>query len=86
MRRFFTHLHVKTFTTICCIPHLKFINAHILEFKLNMYTLTIYIIDGLFGDIILNLALRLHVGCDYTYTIKIILVVNVNYNYFIVSN
>jgi hypothetical protein len=53
MQGFFTHLHVKTFPTICCIPHLKFINAHIFEFELNVYTLTIYIIDGLFVDIML---------------------------------
>jgi hypothetical protein len=66
--------------------HFKFINAHILEFELNIYVWIIYIINGLFCDIMLDNDLWLDIGCDYTYVIKIILIVNVNYNYFIISN
>ncbi len=54
-------------------------------YKMNMYTLTIYIIHGPFGDVMLSHDLQLDVGCDFTYAIKAILVVNVAYNCFIIA-
>ncbi len=78
--------NVKTFETFAC----EHISNDLLVFPFSNLIWTnihnhIYIY-GLFGDILLNHDLRLHVGCDYTYAIKIILIVNVNYNYFIISN
>ncbi len=40
--------------------------------KMNMYTLTIYIIYGPFGDIMLSHDLQLYVGCNFTYATKAI--------------
>jgi len=54
--------------------------------RMNMYMLTIYIIDDPFGNIMLNHDLWLNVGCDFTYATKAILVVNVGCNCFIVAN
>jgi len=54
--------------------------------RMNIYTLTVYIIHGPFGDVILNHGLWLNVECNFTYAIKVILVVNVGCNYFIVAN
>jgi hypothetical protein len=54
--------------------------------KMNMYMMTIYIIHGSFGDVMLNHDLWLNVGSDFIYVIKTILVVNIDYNYFIVTN
>jgi hypothetical protein len=53
---------------------------------MNMYTLFIYIIHGLFGDVMLSHDLWWNVGCNFTYATKTILVVNVGCNYFIVAN
>jgi hypothetical protein len=53
---------------------------------MNMYMLTIYIIHGPFGDVMLSNDLWLDVGCDFTYATKAILVINVGYNYFIITN
>jgi hypothetical protein len=39
--------------------------------RMNMYTLTIYIIHNLFGDVMLNHDLWLNVGCDFSYAIKV---------------
>ncbi len=38
--------------------------------KMNMYTLTIYIIYGPFGDIMLSHDLRLNVGCNFIYATR----------------
>jgi hypothetical protein len=54
--------------------------------RMNMHMLIIYIIHGLFGDVMLSHDLWPNVGCDFTYVIKTILVVNVSCNYFIVAN
>jgi len=54
--------------------------------KMNIYTLTIYIIHGPFDYVTLSYDLWLDVGCNFTYATKAILVVNVGYNYFIVTN
>jgi hypothetical protein len=51
-----------------------------------MYKLTIYIVHGSFGDIVMNHDLWLDVGCNFVYAIKTILVINVDYNYFIFAN
>ncbi len=40
--------------------------------RMNMYTLTVYIIYGPFGDIMLSHDLQLNVGCNFTYAIKAI--------------
>jgi hypothetical protein len=53
--------------------------------RMNIYMLSIYIIHGPFGDIMLNHNLWLDVGCDFIDGIKAILVVNVDCNYFIVT-
>ncbi len=53
---------------------------------MTMYTLTIYIVHGAFGDIMLSHDLQLNVGCDFTYTTKTILIINVGWIYFIVAN
>jgi len=53
---------------------------------MNIYTLTIYIIHGPFGDVMLSHDLRLDVGCDFNYATKAILVVNVAYNCFIIAS
>jgi hypothetical protein len=53
---------------------------------MNMYMLTIYIIHGSFGDVMLCYDLRLNVACNFTYATNTILIVNVDYNYFIVAN
>jgi hypothetical protein len=51
---------------------------------MNMYTLTISIIHGPFGDIMLSHDLQLDVGCNFTYvTSKTILVGNVACNCFL---
>jgi hypothetical protein len=53
----------------------------------HVHVLTIYIIQGSFGEVMLNHDLYLNVGCDFTYAIfKTILVVNVDYNFFIITN
>jgi len=54
--------------------------------RMNMYMLTIYIIHGPFGDIMLSHDLWLKVVCDFTYAIKLNLVVNVSCNCFIITN
>jgi len=54
--------------------------------RMNINTLTIYIIYGPFGDIMLNHNLQLDVGCDFTNGTKAILIVNVDCNYFILAN
>jgi hypothetical protein len=54
--------------------------------RMNMYMLTIYIIHGSFGDVMLCYDLRLNVACNFTYATNTILIVNVDYNYFIVAN
>jgi hypothetical protein len=54
--------------------------------KMNMYMLTMYIIHGPFGYVMLNHDLWLNVGCDFIYVIKAILVVNIDCNCFIVTN
>jgi hypothetical protein len=51
-----------------------------------MYTLTIYIIHGPFGDGIMNHDLRLDVKSNFIYETKVILVINVGYNCFIIAN
>ncbi len=38
--------------------------------RMNMYTLTTYIIHSPFGDVMLNFDLQLNVGCDFTYATK----------------
>ncbi len=50
---------------------------------MNMYTLTVYIIDGPFGDVVLSHDLQLDIECDFIDEIK---VVNVGCNNFIVTN
>jgi hypothetical protein len=42
---------------------------------MNMYMLTIYIIHGPFGGVMLSHDLQLDVGCDFNYGTKAILVV-----------
>jgi len=54
--------------------------------KMNMYMLTIYIIHGCPGDVMLSHDLQLNVGCNFTYATNTILIVNVDYNCFIVAN
>jgi hypothetical protein len=54
--------------------------------RMNMYTLTIYIIHGPFGDIMRSHYLWLGVGCNIIYATKTILVVNVGCNCFIITN
>ncbi len=51
--------------------------------RMNMYTLTVYIIHGPFGDVMLSYDLRLNVGCEFTYATKTILVVNVGCNFLV---
>jgi hypothetical protein len=53
--------------------------------RMNMYNLTIYIIHGAFGDIMLSHYLWLGVGCDFIYATKTILVVNVGCICFIIT-
>jgi hypothetical protein len=54
--------------------------------RMNMYMLTVYIIHGSFGDIMLRHDLQLDVGYDFLYATKAILVINVGCNYFIITN
>jgi hypothetical protein len=54
--------------------------------SMNMYMLSIYIIHGPFGDIMLTHDLQLDIGCNFTCATKAILVINVGCNYFIVTN
>jgi len=54
--------------------------------RMNMYMLTIYIIHGSFGDVMLAHDLQLDIGCNFIYATKAILVINVGCNYFIVTN
>jgi hypothetical protein len=54
--------------------------------KMNMYTLTIFIIHGPFSDVMLNHNLWLDVRCNFTYVTKRILVVNVGCIYLMVTN
>jgi hypothetical protein len=53
---------------------------------MNMYTSTVYIIHGSFGDIMLSHDLQLDVGCDFIYATKTIVVINVGCNCFIITN
>jgi hypothetical protein len=53
---------------------------------MNMYMLTLYIIHGSLGDVMLSHDLWLNVGCNFTYVNNTILIVNVDYNCFIVTN
>ncbi len=54
--------------------------------RTNMYTLTIYIIHGPFGDIMPSHDLWWNVSIDLTYATKAILVINVGCNCFIITN
>jgi hypothetical protein len=40
--------------------------------RMNMYTLTVYIIYGPFGNIMLSYDLQLNVGCDFIYASRAI--------------
>jgi hypothetical protein len=51
-----------------------------------MYTLTLYIIHGPFGDIMSCHDLQWNVSTDFIYATKAILVINVGCNCFIVTN
>jgi hypothetical protein len=53
---------------------------------MNMYTLTVYIIHGPFGNIMLSHDLWLDVACNFTYATKAILVIKLGCSYFIVTN
>jgi hypothetical protein len=44
-----------------------------------MYMLTLYIIHGSLGDLMLSHDLRLNVACNFTYVNNTILIVNVDY-------
>jgi hypothetical protein len=54
--------------------------------RINMYTLTVYIIHGPFGDIMPSQDLQPNIGCNFTYATKTILVVNVHCDCFIDTN
>jgi hypothetical protein len=54
--------------------------------RMNMYTLTIYIIDAPFVNIMLSHDLQPNIRCNFTYATKTILVVNVHCNCFIDTN
>jgi hypothetical protein len=54
--------------------------------RMIVYMLTVYIIHGAFGDIMLSHDLWLNVWCDFTYTTKSVLIVNVGCIYFLVAN
>jgi hypothetical protein len=63
------------------------VNGYMDGQRMNMYTLTIYIIHDPFGDIMLSHDFKCkYVACDFTYATKTILIVNVSYNSFINTN
>ncbi len=49
--------------------------------RMNMYTLTVYIIHGPFANIMLSHDLQPNIGCNFTYATQTILVVNVHCNF-----
>jgi len=53
---------------------------------MNMYMLTIYIIQNPFGDVMLSHDLWLDVGCSFIYATNAILVIHVGCNCFIIAN
>jgi len=53
---------------------------------MNIYTLTVYIIHGPFGDNMLNHDLWLCVECNFIYITNVILVVNGGCNFLIATN